>query len=162
MRIRAAFLPLLAAALAASLVACNNSATPSAAPAEVHWTEDYPAALAQAKKENKLLLLNFTGSDWCVPCQLLDRTVFTSPDFQKWAAGQFVFVTLDFPSRTPQADDLKARNKALKEQFKVEGYPTILIVDANEKERGRTLGFDEAQTAQTWLTDVQSQLAKSK
>jgi thiol:disulfide interchange protein len=164
LKTHAALIPFL---LTAALAACDKPAGPAvpastAVPAEIHWTEDYPAALAQAKAENKLLLLNFTGTDWCVPCQILEHTVFDSPGFRTWAGDKYILVTLDFPNRKQQDDALKARNKTLKEQYKVEGFPTILILDPAGKERARTLGFDEDKTAAAWFAEVDAQLEKSK
>jgi thiol:disulfide interchange protein len=157
MKMRLAVLPLLMA------TAVFAQAPAASQPAELSWTEDYAAAVAQAKKEHKLLLLNFTGSDWCIPCQALDHTVFASADFRKWAADRLVLVTLDYPARKKQDDALKARNKELKEQYKIEGYPTVLIVDPNtEKEGARSLGFPDEETAAGWISKMRAQLDKVK
>ncbi|HVS71239.1 MAG TPA: thioredoxin family protein [Phycisphaerae bacterium] len=142
--------------------ACMAQTTAPAEKSDLPWTEDYAAAMAQAKKDHKLVLLNFTGSDWCVPCKALDRLVFASPEFHAWEAGKMELVTLDYPARTPQTDAIKARNKDLKDQYKVKGYPTILIVTPEGKELARTEGFDEDKgTAAEWLADVRKQMEKS-
>ncbi|MCX8155667.1 MAG: thioredoxin family protein, partial [Verrucomicrobiae bacterium] len=54
--------------------------------AELNWVTDFNAALNQAKKENKLLFINFTGSDWCGWCKKLDAEVFSTPEFKEFAA----------------------------------------------------------------------------
>ena len=65
------------------------------------WTQDYDAALALAKEHGLPVMLKFTGSDWCGWCQLMEREVFSKKDFENWADGRVMLVTLDFPpSRT--------------------------------------------------------------
>jgi protein disulfide-isomerase len=44
-----------------------------AARAELRWTEDFDKAAARAREENKYVLVDFTGSDWCGWCKKLDR-----------------------------------------------------------------------------------------
>src|SRR5271165_6098823 len=85
---------ILAGCVAALLVA-------AAAHAAV-WTEDYAPALAKAKKEHKLLLLNFTGSDWCPWCKRFDAEIFATKKFGDYAGDRLVLVTLDFPREHPQ------------------------------------------------------------
>ena len=64
------------------------------------WTEDYASAVAQAKRENKMVLLDFTGSDWCVWCQRTDKEVFETQKFKDFADQKLVLVRLDFPRET--------------------------------------------------------------
>jgi thioredoxin-related protein len=110
-------------------------------PAAEAWETDYKAALAQAEKENKLILLDFTGSDWCTWCMKLDKDVFSQPEFSKFATTSLVLVKLDFPARKPLSDSLKAQNNALASKFGVEGFPTLVLVDAAGKEVGRHVGY---------------------
>ena len=105
------------------------------------WTTDYKAALAQAKTQKKLVLLDFTGSDWCGYCQLLDKEVFTQPAFKDFADKNYLLVTVDFPQQKQLPDDLKQQNDALGKQFKIDGYPTLIVLDANGKELGRQVGY---------------------
>jgi len=112
--------------------------------ASVHadWTTDYNAALAQAKTQKKLVLLDFTGSDWCGYCKLLDQEVFTQSSFKDFADKNYILVTVDFPRQTPLTDDLKKQNDALGQQFKIDGYPTLIVLDADGKELGRQVGYE--------------------
>ena len=90
------------------------------------WVTDLPAAQAQAKKENKLVLMNFTGSDWCGWCKKLQKEVFSTKEFEQYAKDNVVLVEVDFPDKKPQTQQLKAANEALQGKFKAEGYPTIV------------------------------------
>lgn len=106
------------------------------------WTTDYQAALAKSKVENKPVLLDFTGSDWCGYCKLIDKEVFTTPAFKEYADKNLILVTIDFPRSTPLPAALKTQNDGLASQFSVDGFPTLLLVDSNGKELGREVGYD--------------------
>ena len=106
------------------------------------WTTDYKAALAQAKTQKKLVLLDFTGSDWCGYCKLLDKEVFTTPAFKDFADKNYILVTVDFPHQTQLPDSLKQQNDALNQQFKIDGFPTLIVLDADGKELGLEVGYD--------------------
>jgi thioredoxin-related protein len=113
-------------------------------PAFLHadWGTDYKAALAQAKDQNKLVLLHFTGSDWCPYCKLLDKEVLDKQGFKDFADKNYVGVTLDFPHDKPQSDDVKQQNEALAKQYNIQGYPTLVVVTSGGKELGRQEGYD--------------------
>jgi len=102
------------------------------------WLTDMEAAKAQAAKENKDLLLDFTGSDWCVWCAKLNDEVFSKEAFRAATKDKFVPVELDFPRKTPQDPQLKAQNKALAQQMKIQSYPTIMLCDAAGKPYAKT------------------------
>jgi thioredoxin-related protein len=106
------------------------------------WTTDYKAALVQAKAQKKLVLLDFTGSDWCGYCKLLDKEVFTQQSFKDFADKNYIQVTVDFPQQKQLPDDVKQQNDALGNQFKIDGYPTLIVLDADGKELGRQVGYD--------------------
>lgn len=104
--------------------------------AEGEWTTDYRAALAQAKEENRQVFLFFTGSDWCGWCKRLDAEVLSTPEFQAYAKKKLILVKLDFPRRTPQSSQVKQQNQRLQEQYQIEGYPSIVVLNS----RGKTIG----------------------
>lgn len=108
------------------------------------WLTDLPKAQTQAKAEKKLVLLDFTGSDWCPPCKALHKNVLSKPEFEAYAKTNLVLVELDFPDRKPQSAELKKANKALLEKFKVDGYPTIIVLDAEGKEIYRNSSYNGA------------------
>ena len=102
--------------------------------AEDLWQTDFKAAQAQAKKEKKFLLVDFTGSDWCGWCIKLHNEVFDKEAFKSEAPKQFVLVELDFPHQKKQSDELKKQNKELSEKYNIEGFPTVL--DAGRRRPG--------------------------
>jgi protein disulfide-isomerase len=105
------------------------------------WKTDLPKAMEQAKTEKKMVLLDFTGSDWCPPCKNLHKTVLTSEEFSKFAKDNLVLVELDFPKSKPQSEELKAANKELSKKYAIRGYPTIIVLDAEGKELFRKVGY---------------------
>ena len=109
--------------------------------AEGEWLTDLPKAQAKAKAEKKLVLIDFTGSDWCPPCKNLHKTVLTSPEFTAFAKDNLVLVELDFPNSKPQSAELKAANKELAKKFGITGYPTIIVLDASGKEVFKKVGY---------------------
>jgi thioredoxin-related protein len=108
---------------------------------EATWLTSVPDALAQAKRENKLVLLDFTGSDWCHWCMVLEADTFTQPQFIDYAKDNLVLARLDFPRRTALPDDLKAANEALRSQFGVEGFPTVVILSPDGKKLWSQTGY---------------------
>src|SRR5712671_809845 len=83
----------------------------SAALGAAGWDDDYAKALAQAKAEKKLLLMDFTGSDWCGWCIKLDKEVFSKPEFKEYAKKSLVLVEVDFPRAKEQSETLKKANQ---------------------------------------------------
>lgn len=108
---------------------------------EAEWHTDLNKAIALSNKSDKPLFLFFTGSDWCGWCIKLQKEVFKTPEFAKWAKDNVVLVELDFPKRTPQPDEIKQRNAQLNSFFKVRGYPTVWITDVIKTEEGK-IQFD--------------------
>lgn len=106
------------------------------------WSDDFEAAKAQAKKENKVILLDFTGSDWCGWCIKLDKEVFSKKEFKDYAKDKLVLVEVDFPHDKRQSKKLKEQNEELAKTFGVRGYPSIILVDAEGKKLAAT-GYKE-------------------
>ena len=105
------------------------------------WKTDYTAALAEAAKENKMVLLDFTGSDWCGWCIKLQKDTFSKSEFEKFAQESLVLVELDFPRGKTQSDELKKQNEELAEKFGVQGFPTLVLLDPQGKEATRNVGY---------------------
>lgn len=106
----------------------------------LEWRTDLAQAAADARQDQRLLLLNFSGSDWCGWCKKLDAEVFSRPAFQEYAASNLVSVLADFPRRTPQDKALKAQNERLMQQFQVDGFPVVLIFNPDGELIGQ-LGY---------------------
>ncbi len=111
-----------------------------AAAAELNWLTDLPKAQAQAKTEKKLVMLDFTGSDWCGWCIKLNKEVFSQPEFADYAKKNLVLVEVDFPRSKPQSAELKKANAALQDKYKIEGYPTIIVLNGEGQKVGE-LGY---------------------
>ena len=110
--------------------------------ADAEWMTDFEAAKAKAKAEKKVLLLDFTGSDWCGWCIKLDKEVFSKKEFQEYAAEKLVLVKVDFPRTTKLAPELEKQNKDLAKKYEIQGYPTIKLVKPSGSEIAET-GYEE-------------------
>jgi thioredoxin-related protein len=127
--------------IAASTLALFTITTLTAQEAtHLEWYADFDVAAAAAKKANKDLLVDFTGSDWCGWCIKLHEEVFDHAEFEAGVKDHFVLVALDFP----RGDEAKAkvpnpeRNKELSEQHGIKGFPTILLMTPDGEVFGKT------------------------
>lgn len=112
-----------------SFVAINNQAKDKKAV----WNNNLEKAVEIAKKQKKAILINFTGSDWCKWCKKLNAEVFSQKEFINYANKNLVLVKIDFPQYTEQDPSIKSYNQQLAQMFRVEGFPTIVIVDKKQK-----------------------------
>jgi protein disulfide-isomerase len=103
--------------------------------ADSAWLTDYKKAQQEAKSSNKLLMLDFTGSDWCGFCFQMDRAILSQPQFKDYASKNLILMEVDFPRRKLQSIDTKKQNEELAERYQIEGFPTIVILDGD----GRTV-----------------------
>ena len=104
------------------------------------WLTDLPKAQAKAKEEKKMVLLDFTGSDWCGWCIKLHNEVFSKPEFAEYARKNLVLVEVDFPRKKQLSTAQKKANAALQKKYSIEGYPTIIVLNGEGKEIGK-LGY---------------------
>jgi len=121
----------------------KSAAQPSSAgqASELSQNPVLSAALNQARSENKMVLLDFTGSDWCVWCKKFDKDVLSTDKFASYANSKLVLVTLDFPSRKEQDAALKKANQEIRKHFGVNGFPTFVLLNSGGKELGRQVGY---------------------
>ena len=122
------------------IAAAIGFAIAASAQAGPEWLTDYKKAQQEAKASNKLLLLNFTGSDWCGWCVLLDREVFSKAEFKNYAGKNLVLMEVDFPHRKTQSEEVKKQNATLAEHFQIMGFPTIIVLNGDGKPVGE-LGY---------------------
>lgn len=101
---------------------------------ELKWYTDVKEAITVSNKENKPMLMFFTGSDWCGWCIRLQNEVLKTNEFQKWAKDNVVLVELDYPRRTPQTPEIKNQNNELQQAFGIQGFPTIYFTSAETKD----------------------------
>ncbi len=97
--------------------------------AEAPWTDNFDQAKAQAKKENKYILMAFSGSDWCHWCIKLDKEVFSTKEFLDFAKDNLVLMSADFPRRSAQAEEIRQQNERLARMYHVRGFPTVAILN---------------------------------
>jgi thioredoxin-related protein len=98
------------------------------------WHTDVKEAMVVSNKQNKPLLLFFTGSDWCGWCIKLQNEVLKTADFKKWAAENVVLVELDFPRKNLQTPEMQNQNNQILQAFGVQGFPTIHLAKAFQKD----------------------------
>ena len=107
------------------------------------WLDDYDAALKKAADENKHIVVDFSGSDWCGWCKRLDKEVFATDEFKKAASEKYVLLMVDSPMKksllTPKA---AKENPKLVEKFGVNGFPTVVVLDPKGEEVCR-LGYEK-------------------
>jgi thioredoxin-related protein len=104
------------------------------------WETNWEAAKAKSKAENKPILINLTGSDWCGWCIKLEKEVFSSKEFQEFAAANVVLFEADFPKKKAVPAELKAQNEILKKEYLASGYPTVYLLDSEGKKLSTDIG----------------------
>ncbi len=94
------------------------------------WTHDWEAAVAAAKKDEKPIFINFTGSDWCGWCKLLKQRVFSKNEWITWASKNVYLVHIDFPhNKELVPEKYLKRNQRLAQRYYVGGYPTCYLLN---------------------------------
>ncbi len=109
--------------------------------AELDWLTDLAQAQTRARAEHKLILADFTGSDWCIPCAKQHRGFFRSPAFAEYARANLVLLKVDFPAHKKLPAAEQAANARLKERFRVQNFPTLLVLNAEGEELKRWVGY---------------------
>ncbi len=110
-------------------ILCFAAMLAALAPAwAAEWMTDLEAAKAKAAAENKAVLVDFTGSDWCAWCIRLRQQVLDTPAFETYARDKFVLMEVDVPRNPSFNKELRARNEKLCEEYGVEGFPTVLVL----------------------------------
>ncbi len=124
----------------------------------IQWEPNFENAKKIAKENHKLILLNFSGSDWCTPCILLRRDYLENETFTKMANVNLVLVNADFPRKKKNIGtaELVKRNEALAEQYNKEGnFPLTLLLDANGKVLKKWVGKPEV-SVEKWTTEIKA------
>jgi thioredoxin-related protein len=127
-----------------ALAGCDSSAptdtsskqtttSTQAPPSKPGWGTSYEQGQQEAKAGNKLVLLDFTGSDWCGWCIMLDREVFSQPQFKEYASKNLVLVEVDFPKKKQVSPATREQNERLLMRYQVQGFPTIIVLNSEGK-----------------------------
>ncbi len=111
--------------------------------AEVKVEADFDKAMAAAKKDGKKVMLEFSGQDWCPPCQMMHKFVIKTKDFAKYADEKLHVVIADFDRYgEPKSKEFAAKNKALAEKFQLRGFPTIVVLSPDGKVLDTIIGLE--------------------
>ena len=117
------------------------------------WTTDYKKAQEEAKASHKLLLLDFTGSDWCGFCIQLDKAILQQPRFKDYASKNLVLMEVDFPRRKAQSAETQKQNMELARRYQIEGFPTLVVLNGEGKTVWRYDGLYQGGIA-TFLAEL--------
>ena len=137
----------------------TNETNQNTAPHDIVWIDDIQQAYTKATNENKNILINFTGSDWCYWCHRLDDEVFSQKEFVEYANENLILMVADFPRSIAQTEELKTQNRTLAQRYEIRGYPTILAIDAQGNEIART-GYMEG-GAQKWVDALHKNITEN-
>ena len=113
---------------------------PAVAAAKSGWLTSYDEAQKEALAKKRLLLMDFTGSDWCGWCIMLDKEVFSKPEFKEYANKNLVLLELDFPRTKKMPPEVTAQNERLLMKYGIQGFPTVVVFDSSGKPLG-ALGY---------------------
>ena len=138
-------------AVGAAFAACALVST-----AAEGWLTDVDAGIAKAKETKKAVMVEFTGSDWCPPCIMMGKEVFGKEDFVKKASEKYVLVKIDIPKKDPE---LTKKNEPVMEKYKVQGVPTVVLLDAEGKEFDRFTA-SKYRTVETFIEQLNKSLEK--
>jgi thioredoxin-related protein len=100
------------------------------------WLTNFDTATKAATEKHQLILLNFSGSDWCGPCIRLRKEIFETPAFISFADSNLVLINADFPrnKKNRLSDDQTKQNNAMADKYNPEGkFPYTLLLNADGK-----------------------------
>jgi thioredoxin-related protein len=100
------------------------------------WETDFNKAKQSAQSEHKLILLNFSGSDWCGPCIRMHKEIFESSSFSQYAGDNLVLVNADFPrlKKHELSKDQQTKNDQLADTYDKDGiFPLTLLLTSDGK-----------------------------
>ena len=115
---------------------------------DVRWETSLTAAQKRAKAENKLIFLD-VSTGWCYWCKKLQKDTFPS-DQAKAALAKVVPLSIETQDEKYQP----TKDNFIEQKYKVDGYPTMLILDASGKEVAREPGFLPPLVFAAWITKV--------
>lgn len=126
------------------------------------WLTDWNQAQNKATQENKFILLNFSGSDWCAPCIKMKKEVFESEAFLSIAENELILVRADFPrsKKNQLPKEQIAHNDKLAEKYNASGkFPLTLLIDAKGRVVKEWDGYAFA-SQDKFLTELRNTLTK--
>ncbi|MFN0066879.1 MAG: thioredoxin family protein [Limisphaerales bacterium] len=130
-------------AVAAAFVAAGTLAVRAA---DAAWLTDATLAQTKARTEGRMVMLEFTGSDWCPPCKKMAAEVFPSAEFKAFAGKNLVPVKLDFPQRTKLPAAQQQANDALAKKYGVNAFPTLIFLRPDGSKAGELVGYTDTKS----------------
>lgn len=119
--------------------------------AQSHTNADEAFKIANESK--KVVLLIFSGSDWCAPCVEFDKKVIQQAAFQSFAEQSLVILKADFPQRSKMPRELEEQNEGLASLYNPKGiFPMVLLL-RSDKSVIATISIKH-QNADEFITDV--------
>lgn len=148
------------AVAAAALTMTARAEKVAAAGAEVgKWTQDYDAAKALAAEKSLPVLVNFTGSDWCYWCKLMERKVFTKDEWKEWAKDKILLAFINFPQNSKLVPKkFVKRNEELQRKFGIEGYPTFILLASDGETVLGELGASRDASPEKFIAQIEELL----
>ena len=129
--------------------------------ASAGWDTDFEKAKATAKEQNKHILIDFSGSDWCGWCIKLDKEVFQEQVFKDYAKEDLVLMLADFPSdKSKQSAEVIKQNEKLSKEFGVRGFPTVFVLGPDGSIVGKT-GY-QAGGPEAYVTHIKKIISDGK
>lgn len=120
------------------------------------WTMDIEAAKKLAAEKQLPILLDFSGTDWCGWCKIMEENVFTKPEWKDYAKENLVMVLLDYPSdKSLVPEKYVARNDALKTEYGVKGFPTFVVLDSDGTTELGRLGSGQNKTPASFQAELE-------
>ncbi len=123
----------------------------------INWLDNFEVAKTEANQNNKAILLNFAGSDWCAPCIKLKQEVFESTVFTKFANNKLVMLRADFPRLKKNQLPAKqlTHNEALAEKYNPEGkFPLTVLLDAKGNKLAEWDGYPKNLSSEKMIEEI--------
>lgn len=105
------------------------------------WQTDFTKAKQIATTEKKPIILVFQGSDWCAPCIKLNREIWSTDTFKKYADKNYVMLQADFPRKkiNSLSEAQTKANAVLAEKYNKQGYfPFVVVLNSEGKVLGES------------------------
>ncbi|WP_422861534.1 thioredoxin family protein [Flagellimonas sp. W118] len=125
---------------------------------QAQWLSNFDMALKEADKENRPIILVFSGSDWCGPCIRFKRSILDSEEFMNYSESNYVLYNADFPRKKKNElpVELSNSNKSLAAEFNPSGYfPLVVVLDKDKSILGKT-GFDRRNSPKEFISLLNS------
>jgi thioredoxin-related protein len=122
---------------------------------QANWTNNFDKSYEEAVKKKKPILVLFTGSDWCPPCKMLEKNIFSTSEFEEYAKKNLVLIKADFPRRPENqlTKELQQHNQNLSLKYGIRGFPTVILMDNSGKELDRSVGY-RGNTATEYINKI--------